>query len=108
MSKTHRRLSRSTGFAADEDRRSGPSIAHVAPATVGAASWRPLPRLRRDDDVGHRMPRDHELRIDLQTLFDGDEPDASADDCGDVWRLIGLDPDALCAGADGLVRLTVV
>jgi hypothetical protein len=98
MSKTHRR----TGLAvhpAEGDRRLPPFVGTLVPQPSRVARTRAA-------GVGRRMPRDLELRIDLQTLFD-DEPEPSPDGCGDLWQLIGLDRDALCCGADGLVRLTV-
>jgi hypothetical protein len=88
MSKTHRRLS--------------PSPASPA---RGAAPWSSQPF--REHGVGRRMPRDHELRLELQTLFD-DEPDGASEGGDEVWRWMGLDPAALCIGDDGLMRLTVV
>ncbi|MEP7280385.1 MAG: hypothetical protein ABI696_00290 [Rubrivivax sp.] len=89
MSKTHRHLSRSIPPPAGTRRRGGP-IDLAGPATVNRC-YAPV----------------RSIRIDLQTLFD-DEPEVSTDGCGDVWRLMGLNPDALCTGADGLVRLTVI
>jgi hypothetical protein len=105
MSKTHRRLSHLSDGPAAAGRRPGSLVALLA-ATGGRRADRFAPFARPEREPQHRLARDHEFRIELQSLFD-DEPEDSADTCDDVWALMGLDRNALCTGGDGLVRLTV-
>jgi hypothetical protein len=106
MSQTQRRHSACANDAADRGlHRRSAGRRRTGSGDQSAPAGTPTPRDR--GDTVSTMPPEGSRRIDLLVLFE-DEPDAYCGAAEDDWRMLGLDPDELCVGSDGLVRLTVV